>query len=110
MLEAQIAQQVSFSSKPLDRLPSKPEPNLRKKCNAMILRWGKQLEGPKGVTNDESLHDKNKHVENVEKEMSLPSKEVIDDAVDKPDEVPKDPKLISPKTLHPAFTISSKDG
>jgi len=58
ILEAQIAQQASFSSTPSDRLPGKPEPNPRKQCNDMILRGGKQLEGPKGVTIDESLHDK----------------------------------------------------
>ena len=57
----------------------------------------KQLKGPKGVTIDESLHDKNKHVENVEKEVSTPSKEVIDDVVHKSDEVLKDPKITSPK-------------
>jgi len=51
----------------------------------------KQLEGPKGVTNDESLHDKNEHAVNVEKEVTTPSKDVIDDFVHKFDEVPKDP-------------------
>jgi len=45
----------------------------------MILRGGKQLEGPKEATNDESLYNKNEYVENVEKEMSSPSEEVIDD-------------------------------
>jgi len=64
----------------------------------MILRGGKQLEGPKGVMNDESLHDKNKHVQNDDKEVSSPSKEVIDDVVDKPEEVLKDPKITSPKS------------
>ena len=48
MLEAKIAQQASFSSTSPGRLPSKPEPNPTEQCNAMILRWGKQLEGPKG--------------------------------------------------------------
>ena len=67
----------------------------------MILRGGKQLEGPKEITNDESLHDKNEHVENIEKEMSPPSKEVIDDVVHKFEEVPKDPKTISPKPYTP---------
>ena len=46
-------------------------------CNA--LRGGKQLDGPKEVINNESSHDKNEHVENVEKEISSPSKQVIDD-------------------------------
>ena len=49
----------------------------------MTLRGGKQLEGPKGVTNDESLYDKNEDIENDKKEVSLPSKEVIDDVIHK---------------------------
>ena len=48
MLKAQIFQQASSSSTPSSKLPSKPEPNLIKQCNAMILRAGKQLEGSKG--------------------------------------------------------------
>ena len=47
MLEAHITQQASSSSTPPGRLPSKPEPNPREYCNAMILRGGKQLEGLK---------------------------------------------------------------
>jgi len=67
----------------------------------MTLRGGKQLEGPKEVTNDEALHNKNEHVKNVEKEMSSPSTEVIDDVMHKPDEVPKDSNIISPKLYTP---------
>ena len=73
MLEAQIGQKASLSSMPPDRLLSKPEPNPREKCNAMILKGGKQLEGPKRITNNESLHDQNEHIENVEEEESIPS-------------------------------------
>jgi len=61
MLEAQIAQQANFSSTPLDRLPSKTEPNCREHCNCIVLRSGKQLEGPKGATveeDGEKKHDK----------------------------------------------------
>ena len=64
MLEAQIAQLAMSSSIPQGRFPSMLKPNPREQCNAMILRGGKQLEGPKGVSNDESLHDK--HDNNVE--------------------------------------------
>ena len=32
MLEAQIAQEATFSSAPSDKLPSKPEPNPREHC------------------------------------------------------------------------------
>jgi len=48
MLDAEIAQQASSSSTPLGRLPSKPEPNAKEQCDAMILRGENQLEGPKG--------------------------------------------------------------
>jgi len=47
------------------------------------------------------LHDKNEHVENLEKGMSSPSKEVIDDVIHKSDEVPKDPKTITRKPYTP---------
>jgi len=69
----------------------------------MILTGGKELEWPKEVTNDDSLHDKNEPIENVEKEISSLSKEVTDDIMHKLDEVPKDSKTISPKPLHPTF-------
>jgi len=38
----------------------------------MILRGGKQLEGPKGVSNDKHLHDVNNEI--AEKEVLLPQK------------------------------------
>jgi len=44
MLDAQIAQEASFSSRPPDRLPSKPESNLREHCNRVTLKDG--LEDP----------------------------------------------------------------
>jgi len=57
-------------------------------CTASTRRK-KQLEGPKEITSDESSQDRNEHVENVMKEISSPSKEVIDDAAHKPEEVPR---------------------
>jgi len=48
MLEAQITQQASSSSTSPWRLPGKPKPNPREQRSALILRGGKQLEGPKG--------------------------------------------------------------
>ena len=67
MLEAQITQHASSSSIPSRRLPSKPESNPREQCHAMILRGGKQLEGPKRRGNDVSLHDEHdEHVVNDE--------------------------------------------
>jgi len=62
MLEAQIVQKAAFLSVPSDRLPSRLEFNPREGCNAMLLRGGKQLEGPKEITSDEPLHDRNQHV------------------------------------------------
>ena len=50
MLEIQIAQQANSSTTPPGRLPCKPELNPRKQCNAIVLRNGTQLEGPKGVS------------------------------------------------------------
>jgi len=38
MLEALIAQKVSFSSIPLNRLLSKPEPNPHEHCNCVTLK------------------------------------------------------------------------
>jgi len=108
MLDAQITQKAAFSSAPLDRLPSKPEFNLREQCNAMLLRGGKQLEGPKKITSDESLQDRNECVENVEKEISSSSKEIIKDVAHKPDKVPKDPKTISPKPYTPPLPFPQR--
>jgi len=45
MLEAQIAQQANSSSTPPGRLPSKPEPSPKERCNAMILRRGEKARG-----------------------------------------------------------------
>jgi len=38
MLEAHITQKASFSSTPLDRLPSRSEPNPREHCNCVTLK------------------------------------------------------------------------
>ena len=72
------------------------------------MRGGKQLEGPKEITNDESLHDKNEHVETIKKEMSPPSKEVIDDVIHKSDEVPKDSKTISQMSYTPPLPFPQR--
>ena len=108
MLEAQIAQQASSSSIPLGRLLSKPDPNPREQNNAMILRGGKQLEGPKGVSSDESSYDENEHVENVNHEVPTPSDDVIDDVMHKFDEVPKNPEITSPKPYTTPLAFSQR--
>jgi len=50
VLETQIAQQPSSSITPPDRQPSKPEQNPREHCNAIMLRSGTEIKGPKGVS------------------------------------------------------------
>ncbi|XP_039134169.1 uncharacterized protein LOC120271547 [Dioscorea cayenensis subsp. rotundata] len=47
MLENQIAQQASSSSRPPGMFPRKPEINPSEHCKAITLRSGKQLEDPK---------------------------------------------------------------
>ena len=74
----------------------------------MLLQGGKQLEGPKEITSDEPSQDRNQHVENVVKEISSPSKQVIDDAACKPDEVSEDPKTISPKPYTPPLPFPQR--
>ena len=93
-------QQTRTSSIPQGRFPSMPELNPMEQCNAMILRGGKQLEGPKGVSNDESLHDK--YDDNVEKKVSIPSNDLhSDDVMNDANVVPKDAKqtFLKPYTL-----------
>jgi len=61
MLETQIAHQASSSFAPPGRLPSKPEQNHREQCNAIVLRSGTKLEGPKGTSVEvESEKEKDK--------------------------------------------------
>ena len=102
MLEAPITQQASSLSTPFGRLPSKPEPNPREQCHVMVLGGGKQLEGPKGASNDELLHDVNdQNVKVVEKEVFTPSKEVNDDDMGNFNELLKDSKY----TFSKPYTI-----
>jgi len=48
-LEAQITYQANSSCTPPGRLPSKLKSNPKEHCNCIVLRSGKQLEGPKGT-------------------------------------------------------------
>jgi len=43
---------VNSSTTSPSRLPSKPEQNPRKQCNAIVLRSGTQLESPKGPSDE----------------------------------------------------------
>ena len=93
MLETQIAHQAGSSSTPPGRLPSKPEQNPREQCNAIVLRSGTKLEGPKGVTVEvenekdkdkgrtplphESELEKKREVEKEQESMTIPPKPYI---------------------------------
>ena len=87
MLEAQIAQQAASSSIPLGRFLSKNELSPREQYNAVILRGGKQLERPEGVSQDKHLHDGNDEV--IEKEVSTSSNDIIGDDGYNSNKVPK---------------------
>jgi len=109
MLKTQITQQASSSSKPSSTLPSKPKSNLRKQCNAMILRGHKQLEGPKGVENDEHLrHMNDDKVATVEKEKSTPYKDVINSDMPNSNELLQNPKPISLKPFTPPLLFPQR--
>jgi len=69
MLEAQIIQQATSSSKPLGKFPSKNELRPGEQCNSMILRGGKQLQEPKGFGQYEHSHSGNDEL--LEKEDLL---------------------------------------
>jgi len=103
MLEDQIAQQVSSSSIPPASFLCKPEPNPREQCNAMIVRGVRQLKGPKGISNDESLHAKhNDNVEIVKKQVPITFTDSHkDDVVKDTNVAPKDSKQTCPKPSTP---------
>jgi len=97
MLNAQISQWATSSSTPLGKFPSKNKVSPRGKCNAMILKEDKQLEGPKRV--DQNEHSRYGKDEVVEKEVPTSSNEVIGD--DTSNKIPDGPKKISPKPYAP---------
>jgi len=61
----------------------------------MIFREDKQLEGRKGVSQDERLHDENDV--DVEKAVVTPSNDVNDNVLHDSNEVPEDLKHSFPK-------------
>ncbi len=84
MLENQIAQQATSSSKTSGKLPSQPEINPREYCKAVILRSGRILvqleEEPtektsnkfKNQTESKKKESKKKQEEELRKEKRLP--------------------------------------
>ena len=61
----------------------------------MILSWGKQLEGPKGASNDDSLHDE--HLRMMRKRCLVPPTMSLLMCPYNSKEVPKDSKITSLK-------------
>ncbi|KAJ9183688.1 hypothetical protein P3X46_007511 [Hevea brasiliensis] len=97
MLENQIAQQTSFSSKAQGKLPSQPE-NPREHCKAVILRSGKIMgEGKK----DEVEEEKKK--EDEDKNESTSNHDEVNEEANKKKEVEKEEeeKYVSPPPYKP---------
>ena len=65
----------------------------------MILRWGKQLERPRGIVQNEHSYNRNDEV--VEKEVSTSSNDVIGNDARNANKIPNDPKKISPRPYVP---------
>ena len=84
------AQQASSSATLPGRLPSKPEQNPREQCNAIVLRSGTHLEGPKGTSGEvESEKEKDKGA------TPLPSRSKLKEK--REDEKEKESKTLPPK-------------
>ena len=76
----------------------------------MILKGSKQLEGPKGVSNDESLYGKHdNNVQIVKKKVPLPSTDFHkDDVVKDANVVPRYSKQTSPKLYTPPLPFPQR--
>jgi len=101
MLETQIAHQASSSSTPPGRLPSKPEQNPREQCNAIVLRSGTKLEGPKGTSIEvESEKEKVKGKTTLPHESELKKK--------RENENEQETKFLSPKPYMPPLPLPQR--
>jgi len=101
MLETQIAHQASSSSTSPGRLPSKLEQKLREQCNAIVLRRGTQLEGPKGISVVvESEKEKDKGKPPSPNESELEKKREV--------EKEKESKSLPPKPYMPPLPIPQR--
>jgi len=101
MLETQIAQQANSSTTPLGRLPSKPEQNPRQQYNAIVLRSGTQLEGPKGVSDEvRSQKEQDKGVASLPSEREPQQK--------RENEKPKESKTLPPKLYMPPLPFPQR--
>ncbi len=68
MLENQIAQQASSSSKAAGKLPSQPEMNTRKHCKVVTLRSGRTLVQPEVELTEKTIERSKDQAEKKEKE------------------------------------------
>ena len=86
---------------PNNRLPSKPEQNLREQCNAIVLRSGTQLESPKGTSVEvESEKEKDKGA------TSLPSRSEPEEK--RENEKEQESKTIPPKPYMPPLPFPQR--
>jgi len=96
-----MAQQANSSTTPPGRLSSKLEQNSREQCNAIVLRSGTQLEGPKGV-NDEVDSEK----EQEKGVAPLPSESEPQEK--RESERPKESNTLPPKPYMPPLPFSQR--
>ncbi|KAJ9180990.1 hypothetical protein P3X46_009167 [Hevea brasiliensis] len=77
MLENQIAQQASCSSKATGKLPSKPNMNPREHCKAFTLRSGRTLVQPEEEPIEETLEKSESQAEKKEEEAKKDQEEEV---------------------------------
>jgi len=103
ILETQISHEASSSSTPPGRLSSKPEQNPREQCNAIVLRSGTKLEGPKGTSVEvESEKEEDKGRTPLPHESELEKK--------KGNENEQESKSLPPKPYMPSLPFSQRFG
>ncbi len=77
MLENQIAQQATSSSKAAGKLPSQPEMNPNEHCKAVTLRSGRILKQSEKVPTGETSEKSKSQIEKKEKEAKKDQEEEI---------------------------------
>ncbi|KAJ9135078.1 hypothetical protein P3X46_032297 [Hevea brasiliensis] len=100
MLENQIAQQASSSSKAAGKLPSQPKMNPRELCKAVALRSGKTLVQPKVESTEETIEKSKDQAEKKEEESKKDEEEEARKTKKLPE--PYQPPLPFPQRFHKA--------
>ncbi len=100
MLENQIAQQASSSSKPVGKLPSQPEMNPREQCKAVALRSGRTLVQLEVESTEENIEKSNDQAEKKEEEAKKDQKEEARKTMKEPE--PYQPPLPFPQRFQKA--------